>query len=54
MKGEIMGRHKFDRRSYINAAKDLHYPESVIRKLKEATSERECDKIMTNARKDAY
>ena len=54
MKGEIMRKWKFDKRSYIQAAEDLHYPESVIRKLKEAKTERECDKIMTNARKGVY
>lgn len=49
-----MTKYKFDRRSYIHAAQDLCYPDSVVRKLKEAKTERECDKIMTNARKGVY
>lgn len=51
-----MAHHKsaFDKRFYIHAAKDLCYPDPVIQKLKKATTERECDKIMTNARKGVY
>lgn len=56
MKGEKMAHHKisFDRRWYVKAAKDLCYPDSVVSKLKEAKTERECEKIMTNARKGVY
>ena len=55
MKGETMsGVRKFDKRWYIRAANDLCYPTSVIRKLKEAKTERECEKILTNARKGVY
>ena len=56
MKGEKMAHHKilFDRRSYVQIAKDLRYPDSVISKLKEAETERECEKILTNARKGVY
>lgn len=56
MKGDKMAHHKtsFDRRWYIKAAKDLRYPDSVISKIKEADTERVCEKIMTNARKGVY
>lgn len=57
MKGEKkMANHTltFDKRFYIHAAEDLGYPRSVISKLKDAKTERECDKIMTNARKGVY
>lgn len=51
-----MAHHKilFDRRSYVQIAKDLRYPDSVISKLKEAETERECERILTNARKGVY
>lgn len=56
MKGEKMAHHKsrFDKRFYIKAAEDLHYPDSVICKIKEAKTERECERILTNARKGVY
>ena len=42
------------KRDYIKAAKELFYPASVIRKLEEAKTEYECDKIMSNARKGVF
>ena len=38
-------------KSYIRAAKDLQYPESVIQKLEKAKNDVEATRIMTTARK---
>lgn len=46
MKGENMAHHKstFDKRFYIKAAEDLHYPDSVICKIRASKTERESAK----------
>ena len=38
-------------KSYIVAARDLQYPESVIKKLEKAKNDIEATRIMTTARK---
>lgn len=39
-----------ERKRYIKAAKELIYPEEVIKKLEEAETEEQCDRIMRDAR----
>lgn len=43
---------EYHRKQAIRAAEELYYDKSVIRKLKEAKTEREMDCIMSNARKN--
>ena len=40
------------KRKAISAAKDLHYPESIIVQLQSAMTEKEIEFIMRNARKE--
>lgn len=41
---------KFNKREYINIARELCYPSEVIRRLKAAKTENECNRIMHDAR----
>lgn len=42
---------KTERKHYIKVAKDLLYPEEVIKKLENAVTEAECIRILHDARK---
>lgn len=42
---------KFDRREYIQIAKELCYSKEVIKKLEQAEDDNTCSRIMQDARK---
>jgi hypothetical protein len=44
-------RLKFDKRQYIQIAKDLRYSEKVLKRLESADDEDSCERIMHDARK---
>lgn len=44
---------KLQRKEYAQIAKELGYPKEIVRRIKEeAKTEREAERILTNARKE--
>lgn len=50
-----MSRDEYNyKRRAMKAAEGLFYPQSVLHKIKNATNERQIERIMTNARKGIF